>query len=90
MREDEARRAIAAEVEKRREQLAGLMSPSRAFVSVGGYETTFLWQQSSNKKANPGFCTTDKTNSPPTDQSVGYSALSPRTNRMLGLRANGC
>ena len=55
MREDEARKAIAAEVEKRREQLAGLMSPSRAFVAVTGYETTVLWQQSSNKKSKPRF-----------------------------------
>ena len=53
MREDEARKAIAAEVEKRREQLAGLMSPSRAFVAVSGYETTALWQQSSNEKNKP-------------------------------------
>ena len=55
MREYEARRAIAAEMEKRREQLAGLMSPSRAFVAVSGYETTVLWQQSSNKKSKPRF-----------------------------------
>ena len=55
MREDEARKAIAAEVEKRREQLAGLMSPSRAFVAVSDYETTFLWQQSSNKKNKSRF-----------------------------------
>ena len=48
MREDEARKAIAAEVEKRREQLAGLMSPSRAFVAVSDYEATFLRRQSSN------------------------------------------
>ena len=33
------------------------------------------------KRANLVFCTTDKTNSPPTDQSVGYSVLSPRTNK---------
>ena len=32
------------------------------------------------KRANLVFCTTDKTNSPPTDQSVDYSVLSPRTN----------
>ena len=32
------------------------------------------------KKANLVFCTTDNTNSPPTDQSVDYSVLSPRTN----------
>jgi len=31
------------------------------------------------KKANLVFCTTDNTNSPPTDQSVDYSVLSPRT-----------
>ena len=48
MREDEARKAIAAEVEKRREQLAGLMWPSRALVAVSGYETRVLWQQGSN------------------------------------------
>ena len=33
----------------------------------------------SPNRANPFFCTTDKTNSPPTDQSVDYSVLSPRT-----------
>ena len=32
------------------------------------------------KRVNLAFCTTDKTNSPPTDQSVDYSALSPCTN----------
>ena len=33
------------------------------------------------KRANLVFCTTDKTNNPPTDQSVDYSVLSPRTNK---------
>ena len=32
------------------------------------------------KRTNLVFCTTDNTNSPPTDQSVDYSVLSPRTN----------
>ena len=42
VREDEAQKAIAAEVEQRREQLAGLMSPFRAFRAVSAWEATFL------------------------------------------------
>ena len=35
------------------------------------------------KKASPGFCTTDKTKSPPTDQSVDYSSCRSCKNRGL-------
>ncbi len=42
------------------------------------------------KKANPGFCTTDKTTSPPTDQPADSSVLSPRTNEAPAPRRGYC
>ena len=47
---------------------------ARTTMRPNGQET-----KQSPKRANLVFCTTDKTNSPPTDQSVDYSVLSPRT-----------
>ena len=42
VREEEAARAITAEVAQRREQLAGMMAPFREFPAVTEWATTFL------------------------------------------------